>query len=427
MDDAERVALEAVDEEALVETVRDFVRLPSITGSDGESQAQAWVAGHLAALGCAVDHWELDLDQVTAHPGFPGWEVPRTTAHGVVGTWSARGGDAAAGHDGPRLVLNGHVDVVPPGDLGQWTRGGPFEARVAEGAVWGRGTCDMKGGLVCALAAVRAVAAAGVPLRGSVAVQAVVGEEDGGLGTFATLLRGHRGDAAIITEPTGLDLVPANAGALTFRLRVRGRSAHASVRTWGVDAVERFWPVWQALRDLETRRNQAADPLFAPWRLPYAVNVGTVHAGDWPSSVPDELVAEGRIGVALGEPVAEARAALEAAVAAACEADPWLRAHPVEVTWSGGQFASGGPSADRGVVDLVGRAHADVTGLAAATWAAPYGSDLRLLDGAGIPTLQYGPGDVRHAHAPDERVPIADLVTCTRTLVAAIVRFCQIV
>ena len=402
--EAERAALAAIDEVALVESLRAFVRLPSITGTEGESAAQAWIADRLAGLGCDVDHWAIDLPAVTADPGFPGWEVPRQEAHGVVGTW---------GGGRPRLVLNGHVDVVPPGDLAQWTRGRPFEGRVDGGAVWGRGACDMKGGLVCALAAVGAVAAAGVPLRGSVAVHPVVGEEDGGLGTFATLLRGHRGDAAVIVEPTGLAVVPANAGALTFRLRVRGRSAHASVREQGVDAIERFWPVWQALRDLETRRNRDPDPLFGPWRLPYALSIGTVHAGDWPSSVADELVAEGRMGVALGEPVADARAALEAALAG----------HPVEVQWFGGQFASGGPARDRTIADLVSAAHADVTGRRPATWGGPYGSDLRLLDAAGIPTVQYGPGDVRQAHAPDEHVAIADLLTATRTLTTTLLRY----
>lgn len=135
-------------------------------------------------------------------------------------------------------------------------------------------------------------------------------------------------------------------------------------------------------------------------------------------------MAEGRIGVALGEPVAAARAALEAAVAAAWDEDPWLRAHPVEVEWFGGQFASGGPSADGTLAGLLTAAHRGVTGRGPDRWAAPYGSDLRLLDAAGIPTVQYGPGDVRHAHAPDEQVPIADLVTVTRTLVVTLLRFC---
>lgn len=414
--EVERAALGALDPDGLVAAVRAFVRLPSVSGTPGESAAQFWVAERLRELGCDVDCWPVDLPAATAHPEFPGAEVPRAEAWGLVGGWGGR--------HGPTLVLNGHVDVVPAGRFEHWTHE-PFGGRIDGGAIHGRGACDMKGGLVCNLFAVKALADAGVQLRGRVSLQSVIGEEDGGLGTFATLLRGHRGDAAIITEPTSLDLVPANAGALTFRLRVQGRSAHASVRREGVDAVERFWPVWRALRDLETRRNRDVHPLLSRWGLPYPLSIGTVRAGSWPSSVADELVAEGRIGVALGEPVAEARAELEAAVAQAADADEWLREHPVEVEWFGGQFASGGPPADPALADLLARAHEETQGRAPQVYGAPYGSDLRLLTGlGGMPTVHYGPGDVRHAHAPDERVPLDDLIAVTRTLIVTILRYC---
>ncbi len=200
----------------------------------------------------------------------------------------------------------------------------------------------MKAGLVCQLHAIKALRAAGVMLRGRVQLQSVVGEEDGGLGTFATLRRGYRGDLAVICEATGGHLVTASAGALTFRLVVTGRSVHASARLEGVDAFDKYVPVHAALRRLEARRNRDPHPLVAGYRLPYPLSVGTLAAGDWASSVPDRLVAQGRLGVALGESVAGARAGLEQAVAEACAADPWLASHPVEVQWWGGQFAAGG-------------------------------------------------------------------------------------
>ena len=152
------------------------------------------------------------------------------------------------------------------------------------------------------------------------------------------LQRGWRADVCVIGEPTELDVIPANSGALTFRLRVRGLATHAARRTEGVSAIEKFWPVWQALRELERRRHEHVDPLTMRWPLAHPLSLGTVRAGDWASSVPDLLVAEGRLGVAIGEPVDAARADLEAAVTEACDADPWLRAHPVEVEWWGGQF-----------------------------------------------------------------------------------------
>jgi acetylornithine deacetylase len=286
----------------------------------------------------------------------------------------------------------------------------------------------MKAGLACQVLAVQALRRAGVRLRGRVQLQSVVGEEDGGLGTFATLRRGHRGDLAVICEPTAGALVTASAGALTFRLTVPGRSAHASMRLEGVDAVEKYLLVHRALRRLEADRNRDASPLMARYALPYPLSVGTVSAGNWASSVPDLLVAEGRLGVALGEPVEQARASLEAAVAEVCAGDPWLARNPVRVDWFGGQFASGTVPAGSPVASLVRRTHARLHGTVPDVQGVPYGSDQRLLTGiGGVPTVLYGPGDVVHAHAPDESVPVADLVTVTQTLVLLVATACGVV
>lgn len=410
---AETAALDAVDREGLVNTLIELIAIPSVSGSDAESEVQHRYADALRQHRLDVDLWSIDLDEVVSHPAFPGWEVPRREAWGVVGYW---------GGDGPTFILNGHSDVVPPGDLAQWSRP-PFEPHADSERVHGRGACDMKAGLACNLYAVAAIRAAGLRPEVRIAVHSVVGEEDGGLGTFATLLRGHRGNAAVITEPTGLAVVPANAGALTFRLLVPGRAAHASVRRAGVSAVEKFWPLWDALTALEQQRNPDTDPLMEHLELPYPLSIGTLRSGDWPSSVPDLLVAEGRLGVRLGEPVEDARGALEAAVAQACSTDPWLAEHPATVEWYGGQFASGRLPAGHPLLSSVVDAHRSVRGSTPPVHGAPYGSDLRLLAAAGIPCVQYGPGDVQSAHAADEHVRVGDLVTATEVLIVTILRF----
>jgi len=231
----------------------------------------------------------------------------------------------------------------------------------------------------------------------------------------------------VVPEPTGLDLVTANAGALTFRLRVLGRATHASRRSEGVSAVEKFLPVLAALQSLEATRNAEVDPLMAHWPLAYPLSIGRLSAGDWASSVPDLLVAEGRLGVALDEPVEAARVALEVAVAAACTADPWLRDHPVTVEWWGGQFASGRLPESSDLAARMSTAHRAVGGGPQGSWGAPYGSDLRLLSGmGGIPTLHYGPGDALLAHAPDESVSLAEVATAARALALLALDVCGI-
>jgi acetylornithine deacetylase len=229
----------------------------------------------------------------------------------------------------------------------------------------------------------------------------------------------------VIPEPTGLDLVPANAGALTFRVVVPGKAAHASRRTEGVSSIEKFWPVFDALGRLEERRNRDSHPMAARWDIAYPLSIGTVRAGDWASSVPDVLVAEGRIGVAIDEPIEHTRHDLELAVREACDADPWLRDHPAIVEWWGGQFASGRLAADSDLLDRVRRAHAAVGGSEQDEWLAPFGSDLRLMTGiGGVPTLQYGPGDVALAHAADESVALDEIRTAARALAVLAVETC---
>ena len=419
MDDQATV-LERLDElvPSMIEDVRDLVRIPSVGGTDAENDVQEAMARRFERGGLDVDHWRIDLDAVTSHPDFPGAEVHRQEAWGLVGKLPGSGG-------GPTLLFDGHVDVVPTGDPDAWAED-PFSGALRGGRIHGRGSADMKAGLLAAHWAVQGVRSAGVELRGDVLLAPVQGEEDGGLGTFALLQRGWSADAAVIPEPTELDVIPANAGALTFRLRIRGRATHAARRAEGVSAIDKLVPVLGALADLERRRHETVDPLAARWELAHPLSLGTVRAGDWASSVPDLLEAEGRIGVAIGEPVEDTRASLEAAVATACADDPWLRDHPVEVEWWGGQFASGRIQPGSDLVAQVQAAHRVAGGRPDHdVYGATYGSDLRLLTGlGGIPTVQYGPGDVQLAHGPHESVPVDEVVTAARAFALLILDVC---
>jgi acetylornithine deacetylase len=434
---AERRALDALDLDGLVALLRELIALRSLDGQ--ETPAQRRVAAWMADEGLGTDVWPIDLEELARHPDWC-HEVERREALGVVG-WV---GEHGPGRD---LLLNGHIDVVPVGDEAAWSAS-PWDPTVKDGRVYGRGAVDMKGGLCCALFVAKALRDAGITLRGRLSVASVVGEEDGGTGTLATLLRGHTADGAVVVEPTQLHVVPAQAGSLMFRLVVHGRSAHGCVREEGVSAVEKFVPLFTTLRRLELERCGVAaeaestevtaggaaavagdprSPLFAGYRLPWPIEVGTVRAGDWASSVPDTLTAEGRYGVAVGEEVAAARRALEEAIARAAAADPWLAVHPPEVEWWGGRFDPAVTDPGHPIVTAVTNAVSDITGSAPPVEGVTYGADMRLLVNVGhIPTVLFGPGDVRVAHMPDEYVPAADLEAAARALVLTAVRFCGV-
>jgi acetylornithine deacetylase len=416
---AESAVLTAVDEEWLVDRLCRLIAVPSVGGTAAESEVQHLVAGWLEELDCTVDRWPIDLDDAAAAADAPGQEVARTEAWGVVGTLPA------AEDSVPALVLSGHTDVVPPGDRSLWPAD-PFVPWPADGAVHGRGACDMKAGVVASLGALAAVRAAGLRLVRPVALHSVIGEEDGGLGAWATLQRGHRGDVCVIPEPTAQAVVTANAGALTFRLEVAGRGAHAAIRGQGVSAIEVFGDVHAELREFEAERQKDADPRFGDAAYPYGLSIGRVAAGDWASSVPDRLVAEGRYGVRLGEPVAAARAAFEERLAAICARHPWLAEHPVRITWTGGAFASGELPAGHALLPAMRSAVADAGGGTPLERAIAAGSDLRQYAAAGIPTLHYGPGDLALAHGHREQVPVAEVVTAARAFALLTLRTCGV-
>ena len=418
--DAEARVLAGIDEAWLVDRLCELVAVPSVGGSDAESEAQHLVAGWLDGLGADVDAWPSDRAAAAAADDAPGQEVARAEAWGVVGT-------VGGAEDGePALVLCGHTDVVPAGDPALWPAD-PFTPRIGDGQLHGRGACDMKAGVVAALGVVRALRTAGVRLRRPLAVHSVVGEEDGGLGAWATLARGHRGAACVIPEPTAGTVMTANAGALTFRLTVRGLAAHGAMRDAGVSAITLFEHVHAALREFEAQRQAGSAGRFVGTELPYGISIGRLRAGDWASTVPDQLVAEGRYGVRVGEVVGDARTAFEATVARACAGHPWLSSHPVRVEWVGGSFASGQLVADSPLLPLVQQAAVDAGGPRPPESAVSAGTDLRLYAAAGIPTLHLGPGDLRLAHGPQESVPIADVVHVTRALALTALRSCGVV
>jgi acetylornithine deacetylase len=414
----EKRLIASLDVEGMIAATQSLVRIPSWGGR--ETEAQEAVAALLEDAGLETDVWEIDLPDVQAHPQAS-WEIERDRALGVVGSLSGVG-------DGPTLILNGHVDVVPPGDHALWTHA-PFDGVVENGRLYGRGALDMKGPLMAGLFAMKTVRDAGVALSGCVRLHSVIGEEDGGLGTLASILRGYRGDAAIVMEPTDLSIAPVQAGCLNFRVRVPGLAAHGAVRTEGVSAFEKAFFIYEAIQALEESRNAdcAQDELFAGYEVPFPISIGIMSGGDWASSVPDHVVMEGRLGVRPGEGLEDARSNLEQAIAEAAAADRFLSDHPPKVEWWGGRFLPASTPVEHRVVRCLQSAATAVHGTTPELRGVPFGADAGLLQAVGdtAPVL-FGAGDIRRAHRPDEYVEVDGLTRMARTLAVMITRYCGV-
>ena len=398
-----------IDVDRLVDDLQTLVRIRSITGS--EEVVADWAAGALLDAGLAVEVVRPDLHALRADPAWPGEEMGRSTLPIVIG----RAGQAG----GRRLILSGHLDVVPPGDPATWTVD-PWGGDIVDGRLYGRGSCDMKGGVASILAAVRSLEATGElrRLAGELLVVLVPSEEDGGQGTLGAIRAGNVGDLAIITEPSRLDIVVAHAGAITFRLTVPGKAAHASQRREGVSALDKLFVLIRALEADEARRNGAeADPLMTALGLPYPTIIGIVEGGEWASTVLDRVVAYGRYGVRLGQTPAEAEQDLRLAIEDACEADPFLRDHPATVEITGGRFGSARVASDHPLPTGLAAVAERVTGRRPELLGEPYGADMQMFVNHGsTPCVIFGPGDVRVAHSADEHVPLDEVEICARVL-----------
>jgi acetylornithine deacetylase len=421
MTDVQQAVAEAVSalRPEIVAALQELVRSLSQTGREG--LAQAAVARLMRAHGLEVDVWEPDASALEPHAESV------TLGDGFTGRPNVVGVCRGEGH-GRSLILNGHIDTVEVGDPSAWSYA-PLGGDVVDGRLYGRGACDMKGGIVANVFALRALRQAGFTPAGDVIVQSTISEEDGGAGALAAVLRGYLADGALISEPTNLAIVTAQGGALTFRLEVQGLSAHACVRDEGVSAVEKFSLLHQGLLAFETRRNaEITHPQYTRMRIKAPINIGIVRGGSWASSVPESLVAEGRAGLVPGEELETFKTELAAEIGRLADADPWLRVHPPHVTWLDGQFAPAGVPVDSPLVEALSQAWEVTSSSPARIEAVTYGADMRhFVNTGGVPCVMFGAGDVRLAHAPDESIPLEDLLTAITTTAVLIANWCGVI
>jgi acetylornithine deacetylase len=408
----------AREKEAATELLQAWVRESSVQGE--ERSIQESIAKRLTEMGLEVDLWVMEGEELIRHPYFVS---PRTTfenSPNVVGVWKGTGG-------GRSLILNGHVDVVPAGDRAQWDHD-PFSGEILNGKLYGRGSTDMKGGNLSSLLAIQTLQALGVRLKGDVIFQSVVEEESGGAGTLATILRGYKADAALIPEPTNMKIFPKQQGSMWFRLTVKGRSAHGGTRYEGVSAIEKSMLVVQAIARLEKERNdRITDPLYAKLPIPIPINIGVIEGGKWPSSVADLVKLEGRMGVAPGEAMDDARAEMEAALKRLAEQDPWFAEHPVELEWFGARWVPGAVAEDHPLMDLLQKSFVSVTGKPAVVEASPWGTDGGLLTVlADTPAIVVGPGVTQVAHYPNEYIELDAVFQCAEIFALTMLEWCGI-
>jgi acetylornithine deacetylase len=372
----------------LVELLRALVAIDSVNpslvpGGAGEAEIAGFIARWARAEG-------LEVDVLEEHRGRP---TVLVRARGAGG--------------GRTLLLCGHLDTVGVDGMAA-----PHEPRLDGDRLHGRGAYDMKAGLAAALLACRDAARRG--LAGDVVVAAVADEEHASLGVQEALRR-VRADAAIVTEPTELELVVAHKGFVWAEIEVEGRAAHGSRPHLGVDAIVRTGPVLTALGALDAALGERTHPLLGRGSVHGSLIAGGAELSSYPARCVLGLERRTLPGETRGDVEAELAALLDRCRAA----DPALAAshrtllvrEPFEVDH------------DAEIVGAVRAAATEALGAAPAIGGASYWADAAFIAAAGIPTVMFGPGG-EGAHAAEEWVSISDTAAVAETLLAAACRLC---
>ena len=409
----------------LVDLLGALIAFDTVTHEPGapareEAALQAFLARRLSARGARVTVSEPDAAVVAGHPMVPdGFTF--TGRPQLVARFPGAGG-------GRTLLLNGHVDVVDVRPRAAWASD-PFRALVSDGEVWGRGACDMKGGVACMVFAAEVLAECGVRLAGDLIVNTVTEEESTGAGGLVSA-RTVKADAAIVPEPSALAVWLACRGSLLARIEVRGRAGHAGLPPrspddgGAVNAIEKTAYLIDVIGRL--RKEWALRPRHR--YLSAADCVPTiVSGGEWLVSYPATCTLDCHIEYlpdATGDPAAAVQRDFETWIARAADADPWLRANPPRVEWLSGAVPPAEIPETEPVVETLVAVEQDLGRHARIGGLDNWHDGATLVTEAGIPAVCYGPGDIYLAHTTEERVPIGDLVACAQGIALAALRFC---
>ncbi|WP_438448168.1 acetylornithine deacetylase [Gorillibacterium sp. sgz5001074] len=408
-------------QEELLALLDRLVSYPTVSPpARNTALAQREMTGRLEELGFRVEAWEL----------YAGDPI-------VVGT--RKGSDSSRYRS---LILNGHMDVAEVGDPREWTKD-PFRITVEDGWAYGRGTADMKGAMAAALFALQLLKEAGVELGGDLQFHSVTGEEAGEAGTRSVTEKGctEGYDYALVMDTSSM-AIQGQGGVITGWVTVRSpvthhdgmrsRMIHAGGRTFGASAIEKMMRLVAALQDLERHwAVMKAYPGFPPGSN--TINPAVIEGGRHAAFIADECSLWITVHFYPDEEYATVTREIEEHLNRAAMADPWLREHPPEFRWGGRSMIE-----ERGEIfpsleldpshpgfSALAASHRKVLGTGPEVGMSPSVTDAGWIGRTGVPTAIYGPGQLAHAHAVDERVQVEELVRYVQVLVRFIAEWCN--
>lgn len=414
-----------------VKLLQDLVRIPSVNPyfDDDESlkregNAQRYLQKYMEDMGFHTELSYPDAQELIEYKDMAGYNGSHTFEDrpNLYGELKGEGG-------GRSIFLSGHMDVVQTGS--KWTHG-PFSGDLEGETVYGRGTCDMKGGIAAMTIAVKAIKEAGIRLKGDVKIGTVVDEEAGGMGTLALMAKGYRADACILTEPTHLKLAPLCRGILWGKIIIEGQAGHIELKRedWrkggAVDAIDKAAYILEYFKDFNENWKYTKAHKYLP--IPCQIKFAQFEAGEYPTTFANhaeltfdaQYLPQDKDKNGLGGNV---KKEIEDFVQAIARTDPYLRENPPRIEWI--LDADCGETSDTedffGVMkDCLEELYPEaiVEGNCAHT-------DMGWFCNVGIPTLNFGPGDSKLCHQSDEHIEIPEYILCAKIIASTIMDWCM--
>ena len=326
------------------------------------------------------------------------------------------------GGDGPSLMFNGHVDTMPPGEVSLWDSD-PHSPYTDEKTIYGLGSCDMKGGLMASIMAVKLLQDAEIKLPGEVSYTCVVDEEGGGNGSIQAALRGRKADGIVVCEPTDGHLILAHMGFVFFKVDIVGKANHSGSKWKGVSAIEKSMSLMHALQALEEKwLEKFSHPLLPPPSL----NVGVIEGGSAASTVAGNCSFSVCIHY-LPEQMSESSVErmFKKTIYKACEEDNWLKNHIPQISkyQAGKGFEM---DAEHPFVQAFCDSYEQSTGRKTSIAGSPAGCDSRIWKNiASCPTIQFGPGELEKCHSVNESLPLKSYIDSILIYAYLILNWCS--
>lgn len=391
-------------------------------GMDGgnEQTGQEIIKDHLSRLGFSIDEFLVEDEKIRKYPGA-NLGHNNEGRHNVVGVLKGTGG-------GRSLILNGHIDTMPFGNREFWSKD-PFSGSIEGDTLYGLGSTDMKASLSAMIMAADLLKSCNIKLKGDLMIQSVVDEEGGGNGTLACVDRGYRADAAIVGEPTELNIQPAHMGFIFHEIQVSGLSLHSSQLWEGVNAIDKAINIYRALKDMEHHwlMTQRHPLLPSP-----TINLGVIEGGIAGSVVPGSCTMKTclhylpNVNKTYEQTRDEVHHQVLDTIDNVVQGDPWLREHPPKIN----VFQEGFPfetAMDHPLVEEMKEVIFATLDKEAVIEGMPSGCDARLLSTFGnIPTIILGCGDAKQCHTINEHVSVSEYLKCIEVYANFIISWCGI-